>query len=147
MPPRSRSASSKGHPEQDESGHNTGGWEGDEDPQNVRSIDSGPVNLNLDERKARTLPDYRLTFDGQTWIVRQPDVGTVMKVEQVPTSEAFCQLMFEDQWDELGPLLKAYPDARVITEIAENISAHFELDQNRGAPANRRERRAAPRRG
>lgn len=116
--------------------------------ENVRPIDSGPVDYDLDARRVTTKPDYRLRFKGRTWTVTQPDVGTVMAAEQAPTTEAFMSLMFEDQWPELERDFKAYQDPGVIFEVATNIARHFDLDAAAaGGRQNRAQRRANPRRG
>ena len=117
--------------------------------ENVRSIDEGPADYDLDARRVKVIRPYRMKFRGQWWTVSQPDVGTIMEAEQAPTAEAFMSLMFEDAWDELGPAFKAYADPGAIWEIARAISIHFDLDAaSVRAPArNRRERREAPRRG
>ena len=117
-------------------------------PENVRPIDSGPVEYDLDARRVVTKPDYRLRFKNRTWTVTQPDVGTVMAAEQAPTTEAFMSLMFEDQWPELERDFKAYTDPGVIFEIAQAIARHFDLDAAAaGGRSNRAQRRAQPRRG
>lgn len=113
---------------------------------NVRPIDSGPVDFDLDARRVVTKPDYRLRFKGRTWTVAQPDVGTIMAAEQAPTTEAFMSLMFEDQWPELERDFKSYADPGVIFEIATAISKHFDLDAA-ATRGNRAQRRANPRRG
>ena len=115
-------------------------------PENVRPIDSGPVEFDLDARRVTTKPDYRLRFKGRVWSVTQPDVGTVMAAEQAPTTEAFMSLMFEDQWSELERDFKAYADPGVIFEVAQAIARHFDLDAA-STRQNRAQRRAAPRRG
>lgn len=119
----------------------------DERPENVRPIDQGPVDFDLDTRQAKSIRPYRLKFSGRWWTVEQPDIGTIFAAEEAPTAESFMGLMFEDQWEELGPLLKAYKDPGALFEIAQAISIHFDLDTaSRGARPNRRDRRAAPRR-
>lgn len=117
-------------------------------PENVRPIDSGPVDYDLDSRRVVTKPDYRLRFQGRTWVVRQPDVGTVIAAEKAPTIEAFMELMFEDQWPDMRDGFEAYADPGALFEIGQAIARHFDLDAAAAAaPRNRRERRAAPRRG
>ena len=115
---------------------------------NVRAIDSGPVDFDVDARQSKTYPPYRLRMDGQTWLVQPPDVGTVMQAEKSPTTEAFMQIMFEDDWKDLEPIFKSYPDPELIFEVARAISRHFNLDAAAVSqqPMNRRERRAQPRR-
>lgn len=117
-----------------------------ERPENVRPIDQGPADYDLDSRTLKTIRPYRLKFAGQWWTVEQPDIGTIFEAEQAPTAEAFMGLMFEEQWDELGPLLRAYKDPGALFEIAQAISIHFDLDTAGRTRPNRRERRAAPRR-
>lgn len=118
------------------------------EPDNVRPIDSGPVEYDLDARRVVTKPDYRLRFQGKTWVVRQPDVGTVIAAEKAPTIEAFMELMFEDQWPDMRDGFEAYTDPGALFEIGQAIARHFDLDAaSTAAPRNRRERRAAPRRG
>jgi len=114
--------------------------------ENVRPIDSGPVDFDLDSRRVTTKPDYRLRFKGRTWTVTQPDVGTVMLAEQVRDTESFMSLMFEDQWPELERDFKAYADPGVIFEVAQAIARHFDLDAAAARPTNRPARRH-PRRG
>lgn len=117
-------------------------------PDNVRPIDSGPVEYDLDARRVVTKPDYRLRFQNKVWVVRQPDVGTVIAAEKAPTIEAFMELMFEDQWPEMRDGFEAYADPGALFEIGQAIARHFDLDAaSTAAPRNRRERRAAPRRG
>lgn len=113
---------------------------------NVRPIDQGPADYDLDSRPVKTIRPYRLRFQGRLWTVTQPDVGTIMAAEQAPTAEAFMELMFEDQWPDLERDFKSYADPGAIFEIARAISAHFDLD-TATRPRNRRERREAPRRG
>lgn len=114
----------------------------------VRDINSGPVSFDVDSRKERTLPPYRLKMNDQIWTVEQPDVGAVMQAENAPTFEVFMQVMFDEQWDDLGPIFKAYKDPSLMFDVASAIAVHFNLDAAavRQAPRNRRERRAEPRR-
>lgn len=116
-------------------------------PDNVRPIDSGPADFDLDTRRVVTKPDYRLRFKNRVWTVTQPDTGTVMEAEQAPTTEAFMSLMFEDQWPELERDFKAYPDPGVIFEIAQAIARHFDLDAAATRVAGNRAQRRHPRRG
>lgn len=130
-------------PPADEPGRHQGGHAPAED--NVRPIEQGPADYDLDSREAKRIRPYRLKAAGKWWTVTQPDIGTIMAAEQAPTAEAFMELMFEDQWTELAPSFKAYEDPAAMFEIARAISMHFDLD-TATRPKNRRERREAPRR-
>lgn len=114
----------------------------------VVDINTTAVDLDLDQVTERpSIPAFRVRLGGRDWEITEPDAGLVMELDNARNTDTYMQLIFDDQWPDVRPLLAGkQPD--VLIQIIRQYSRHFDLDAEamvqRAAPS-RAERRQARR--
>ncbi|GAA4845480.1 hypothetical protein GCM10023201_40920 [Actinomycetospora corticicola] len=111
------------------------------------------VDIDLDAAPERDQPASRpakVRLGGKMWLVAPPDAGLVMEIEDAGTTSRVLQLLFDEQWPDVRPLLDPLRPEQLL-ELVNQLGDRFGFSQRsmmeRATPnrAQRRQRRALPR--
>ncbi|QUD15902.1 hypothetical protein [Nocardia phage KYD2] len=105
---------------------------------NVTQLPSGVRRYG--QNRPEPIEDFPVQIgDSEVVMVREPDAGTVMDIEEATTTRAVLQLFFGDDYAKIEEQLNGLHPT-VLVDIAGDLSRHFKLNATQ-TRVNRAERR------